>query len=124
MRPEEGIADELRCPIGRRQRKCDCGCGGLLPAGSKKHLLEGHKRRPYKDYVRGIHGAPSLVRTKLTVPTKWAAKIVCTDQCDKCPVYMGGCGRYCNRWPDEVCPGCPCLASLWGKPPDLELDEK
>ena len=49
---------------------------------------------------------------KWTTPSKWRLGIVCTDDCDNCPIYLKGCGRKCNRFPDAVCEACPCRASV------------
>lgn len=47
----------------------------------------------------------------MTVPSPWRKKIVCTDQCDQCPMYLRGCAKVCVRFPDSVCSVCPCRAS-------------
>ena len=52
-------------------------------------------------------------RYVLSVPSKWRGKIVCTDQCDTCPLAQRGCARTCVRFPDKVCSMCPCRASAF-----------
>ena len=53
-----------------------------------------------------------LPESRLTVPSKWRQSIVCTDQCDTCPMYLKGCAKRCSRFPDAVCATCPCRASI------------
>ncbi len=56
----------------------------------------------------GITPMPGYRLTVASEKRKW---IVCSNQCDTCPLYLNGCAGNCIRFPTDVCADCPCRAS-------------
>ena len=52
-----------------------------------------------------------LPKSMLTDPSVWRQRIVCTDNCEECPLFQKGCAGKCTRFPTAVCATCPCRAS-------------
>ena len=85
--------------------------------------MAGHKgtvKGPSDSYLR------AKIRTSTgvgnTQPSPWRTGIVCTGDCENCPLSTKGCARKCSRWPYEgageagvaggVCAVCPCRALM------------
>jgi hypothetical protein len=47
----------------------------------------------------------------VTVPSRWRRHVICSDDCDSCPLAINGCASRCTRWDDLICADCPCLAT-------------
>ena len=77
--------------------------------------LEQLKRNPPPELRMSLPLAdtPDAVFRFSTVPSVLAVRqrIVCTDDCQNCVMFLRGCAKRCSRFPDLVCQACPCRGS-------------
>ncbi len=65
------------------------------------------------DIYSWFKSLPKVKPEVLTRPSDIRKGIICTDQCEQCPLFLIGCAKRCVRFPDLVCGDCPCRASFF-----------